>query len=185
VLKGIGLLIALVVTTSLYWVMNLVTKRPSSELNLRRSSGMVIRQMIEEFLNNGYKNGISTLYINSRIREYTIGSLQLSDNMNDDLLDTIELAVAMGNDFVAGVFPNPLEDSLNLIQEIKDLKIEEDEDIMLTIPTFRSTSKTKGSTIILVFSTLFSGALLFAYDKDKKLRDSVVLETQKGIQITN
>ncbi len=141
--------------------------------------------MVEEYLKNKYKDGIITLYINTSRKEYTIGSLQTGNEINDELIETFHLAVGLGNDFVATIFPNPVDDSLKLIEEIKKLEVNEKDDIMLTIPTFESIEKTEGSTLILIFGTMFSGALVLAYDHTREMKDSVMVETEKGIQITH
>lgn len=146
---------------------------------------MVVREMVEEYLNNKYKDGIITLYLNTMKREYTVGSLQTGQEINDELIETFHLALGMGNDFVAAIFPNPVEDSLKFIEDIKKLETDEDEDIMLTIPTFESIEKTGGGILILIFGTEFSGALVVAYDHTRKIQDSVVVNTEKGIQITH
>ena len=148
---------------------------------------MIAREMVEEYLNNEDKDGIVTLYMNTNKREYTVGSLQTGKEINDELIETFHLALGMGSDFVAAIFPNPVDDSLEFIEDIKELEVseDEDEDIMLTIPTFESIEKTGGGTLILIFGTAFSGALVIAYDHTRKLQDSVVVNTEKGIQITH
>ena len=182
-----GLLTVKVVITSILWIKTLVTRPRYSELSLRRRMGMVAREMVEEFLNNKYRDGIVTLYINTKKKEYTVGSLQTGNEINDELIETFHLAVGLGNDFVATIFPNPIDDSLKFIGDIKELEIDEDEDegIMLTIPTHESIERTGGGTLILIFGTKFSGALVVAYDHRRKLQDSVVVNTEKGIQITH
>lgn len=146
---------------------------------------MVIREMVEEYLNNGYKDGIVTLYMNTDKREYTVGSLEIGNEINQELIETFHLALSMGNDFVTAIFPNPIDESLEFIKEIEELETDENEDIMLTIPTFESIKETGGSVLILIFGTMFSGALILAYDHLRKIKGSVMVNTEKGIQITH
>ena len=148
---------------------------------------MEVRKMVEEYLKNKYEDGIVTLYMNTMKNEYTVGSLQTGNEINDELIETFHLALGMGNDFVAAIFPNPVDDSLKFIEDIKELEIDEDEEegIMLTIPTFESIKKTGGGTLILIFGTMFSGALVIAYDHTREMQDSVMVNTEKGIQITH
>jgi hypothetical protein len=148
---------------------------------------MVLKEMVDEFMLNQYKDGMVTLYINSRAREYTRGSIDSNKNFGEEMLDTLELGIGMGCDFVAAILPNPLQDSHDLIDQIDKLSTETDpdEDILLTIPAFGSIEKTGGATIIVVFSTLFSGALIMVYDKLKKMVNSAMISSESGIQITH
>jgi hypothetical protein len=146
---------------------------------------MLLRKMVESYLSNEYKDGIATLYINTKNQEYTVGSLETSHEINDELIETFHLAIGLGNDFVATIFPNILTESLKLIDDIKGLDIDENEDIMLTIPTFESIKETGGGILVLIFGTLFEGAIVLAYDHSRKAVDSVVIETERGIRITH
>lgn len=144
---------------------------------------MVAREILDKYLKGFYQGGIVTLYINSKSKEYTAGTLEDSDDINNELVETLHLAIGLGNDFLVAIFPNILDSSLDLIKSVEDIELE-DEDIMLTIPTFKSTEETGGGILVIIFSTLFSGALLLAYDHTE-IKGSVMIETEKGIRITH
>ena len=182
VLKTIGSLIVMIAHIGVSLLKTLTTKSQYSELNLRRHSGMVAREILDEYLRDKYKGEIITLYINSKKREYTAGTLEDND-INNELVETLHLAIGLGSDFVVAIFPNTIDSSLDLIQSMKDIK-SEGENIMLTIPTFKSTEETGGGILVVIFSTLFSGALLLVYDHIK-IKDSFMIETENGIRITH
>lgn len=183
VLKVSGLLIVMIARIGVSLLKALTTRLQYSELNLRKHSRMVAREILDEYLKDFYQGGIVTLYINSKKREYTAGTLEDNGNINNELVETFHLAIGLGNDFVAAIFPNTLDSSLDLIKSVKDIELE-DEDIMLTIPTFKSTEETGGGILVVIFSILFSGALLLAYDR-AEIKGSVMIETEKGIRINH
>lgn len=183
VLKTIGSLIVMIAHIGVSLLKTLTTRSQYSELNLRRHSAMVAREILDEYLKTCYKGEIITLYVNSKKREYTTGTLEDNGNINDELLETIHLATGLGNDFVVAIFPNMLDSSLDLIKSVEDVELE-NENIMLTIPTFKSTIETGGGILVIIFSTLFSGALLLAYDHTE-IKGSVMIETENGIQISH
>ena len=125
------------------------------------------------------------LYIYSSTDEFIIGNLEGKNDYNNELASSIELGRDMGSDFVAAIFPNPLKGGLKLIQEIKDLNQDGiDCDLKLTIPTFDSIKETDGAVLVLIFSVYFLGTIVLIY-KNAELKDSVMIETDKGIQITH
>ena len=181
VLKTIGLLIVIPVNIVKSFMKTLNTKSHYSESNSKVKTGMVLRDILNRFFDKEYKGGIVTLYVSMISKDYIIGELD-GEDINEELISTIELAKRMERDFLVVVFPNPVEDSLKLLEEIKSH--EDSESISIKIPTFGSTEETGGGTLLLCFSVLFAGFLLLIYDH-KEFADSLMVGTEKEVQITH